>query len=151
MEKNMSIEKLIYLCFIALLLISAIKMAMAETVNITEQLGTPTMREDNKTALGLSEIKGFQPYCGQAIGDYPDTLPFHEGATLPTTNLIIKELPVGISYCVFITEDNAGRQSVYSNYKKYTVTMDLPFPKPPFIPQGAMETVTIPWTQQLQQ
>ena len=44
---------------------------------------TPTEREDN-TPLGLSEIAGFNIYCGNTQGGYQDTT-FFEGATLPDT------------------------------------------------------------------
>lgn len=75
---------------------------------------TPTERMDN-SPLGLSEISGFNMYCGATVGNYPDKT-FFPGATLPNTTVIIPSLAIGTHYCVLRTLDIDGRESDNSNY-----------------------------------
>ena len=105
---------------------------------------TPTQREDN-TALGLSEIAGFNMYCGGVVGDYQDKTYF-AGATLPDTTWIVTGLTVGTHYCVFTTLDIDNRESLYSEY--VTLINDgKANPKPPLIAPNQVITVVTTVTQ----
>ena len=122
------------------LLIMIATTAIAEIVQFSGV--TPTEREDN-TALGLSEIAGFNIYCGDVQGDYQDTT-FFEGATLPDTVWSL-DAPIGTRYCVVTTLDIDGRESLYS--EEVTVVVEgKSRPNPPMIPAGTVirKTVTLP-------
>jgi len=93
------------LCFLF-----AAKSALAATD--TMDIGTATAREDT-TALGLSEIKGHNRYCGRNLGDYQESM-FFPGATLPATTIVMGDLTDGIWFCVFTTLDINNRESTYS-------------------------------------
>jgi hypothetical protein len=115
---------------LALILLAAATTVYAEIVQLSGV--TPTQREDN-SALGLSEIAGFNIYCGDVQGNYPDTI-FIPGATLPDT---VWELdsPIGTRYCVVTTVDVDNRESAPSN--EVTVVIEgKSRPNPPMIPAG---------------
>lgn len=117
-------------------------MAFAQLANAVGEFTfsgtTPTEREDS-TALGLSEIAGFNIHCGIVSGDYQDTV-FFPGATLPDTTWIVTTLPLGDNYCVVTTVDIDGRKSVYSNEIKL-VNEGKSRPKPPMIPPNQVITI----------
>jgi len=100
---------------------------------------TPTQREDNR-ALGLSEIAGFNMYCGTIDGDYQDKT-FFPGATLPDTTWIVTGLAVGTHYCVVTTLDIDDRESTYSNMMTL-INDGKALPKPPLIAPNQVITIT---------
>jgi hypothetical protein len=99
---------------------------------------TPTQREDN-TSLGLSEIDGFNMYCGTVIGAYTDKT-FFPGATLPTTKWLVTGLAVGTHHCVFKTLDIDGRESAESAHITL-INEGKAVPKPPLIAPNQVITV----------
>jgi len=120
-----------------LLLLAVAVTAIAADFNLKG--GTPTQREDN-TAIGLSEIAGFNVYCGITVDDYQDKT-FFAGATLPDTNWLLTGLDVGTHYCVVTTLDIDGRESVYSNMITL-VNEGKALPKPPMIAPDQVITIT---------
>ncbi|MCK4500845.1 hypothetical protein KAU11_10120 [Candidatus Babeliales bacterium] len=109
--------------------------AIAETVDpviadASVVLTTPTQREDN-TALGVSEIQGFNLYCGSISGDY-QSQSNHPGATLPETIIAFSLQGDGDYYCAVTTVDIDGRESLYSNEIALTVKT-VGNPKAPII------------------
>jgi hypothetical protein len=139
----MKAARFIKLCLISLfitLMMMATTAAIAEIVSFSGT--TPTERED-ETALGLSEIKGFEIYCGATQGDYQSTV-FLPGATLPDTTWDL-DLNIGTHYCVISTVDIDDRKSLYSN--EVTLIIEgKSRPNPPMIPAGTVitKTVTLP-------
>ena len=99
---------------------------------------TPTEREDN-TPLGLSEIAGFNIYCGATIGDYQESI-YIEGATLPDTVWQVDKAN-GTHYCVVTTVDIDGRESTYSEMVTVVVESKA-LPKPPTIAPNQVIKIT---------
>ena len=87
----------------------------------------PTQREDNSPFDVVTELKGFNVYCGIDSGIYSDTWNFI-GYTLPRTTWTIP-LATGVHYCVVTTIDTGNRESMYSNE---VVIRNFP-PNPPTI------------------
>jgi len=121
---------------ITLLLSIAIGVAYASVVEFSGV--TPTQREDG-TALGLSEIAGFNIYYGAEVGDYQQSI-YIAGATLPETAWQL-ELPDGTHYAVVTAVDIDGRQSLYSNMVTLVVDAKA-LPKPPMITAGQIIRIT---------
>lgn len=123
-----------------LLLIALLPLTVFAAIELS--VTTPTEREDN-TPLGLSEIAGFNVYCGATLGNYTDKI-YIAGATLPDTALTLDK-PDGTHYCVATTVDIDGRESVYSEMVTLVVESKA-IPKPPRIaPNQTIRTVnTLP-------
>ena len=107
-------------------------------------LPTPTQREDD-TALGLSEIKGYNMYCGDVVGDYTTDVFFNVQSKLPITTIDITTLPNGTSYCVFTTVDIDLRESNFTPVVEF-VNNGKAIPKPPAVPidQTIIFNTTLP-------
>lgn len=119
-------------------LLLMVAVAAVADFSVTGQ--TPTQRMDN-TALGLSEISGFNMYCGATVGDYQAGPTFFAGATLPDTTWLVTGLDAGTHYCVFTTVDIDARESVYSEMITL-VNEGKALPKPPLIAPNQVITVT---------
>jgi len=102
----------------------------------------PSEREDN-TPISLSEIAGYNIFCGTEVGVYPIMIPIPDGSSTGTV-LENSELPLGTNYCVMTTVDTDSRESQYSNIIVVEMTLEKSPPKPPFIAIGTLVEVTIP-------
>ncbi|MDA3854262.1 MAG: hypothetical protein PF444_08495 [Bacteroidales bacterium] len=131
------------------LIVGLVLMAVAvcaRAYDAADTIVTPTQREDG-TALGLSEIKGFTVYCGVSGSEDYQSSQFISGATLPSTDIVVKNLPVGLSDCVFTSIDTDNRESLYSAIATYSVVIDKANPKAPAVQTGIRE-ILIPYQPQ---
>jgi len=123
-----------------LLLLLLISVSAIASINFSWV--APSEREDN-TPLSLSEIGGYNIYCGTEVGVYPIMIPIGD-PTATSATLENSELPLGTNYCVMTTVDTEFRESLFSNVITVEMVLDKANPKPPFIPIGTTMTVTIP-------
>ena len=102
----------------------------------------PSEREDN-TPISLSEIAGYNIFCGTEVGVYPIMIPVAGGSTT-SHSLANADLPLGTNYCVITTLDTDMRESQYSSIITVDMVLDKTNPKPPFVPIGTRIEIVVP-------
>ena len=84
--------------------------AVLTTGSFSVGWAAPVMRSDG-TPLSLADINGYRLYYGTSSGSYPYVAEVSDGAATAVT---VTGVPLGTSYVVMTTYDEAGRESIYS-------------------------------------